>query len=54
MNPATAKIRQAILDKDKNHEFGSDGFCIHCHRMHRTDWRKNDLCPTLLKKKKVP
>ena len=38
----TKKVREAILSKTKNHDFGKDGFCK-C-KMHRTDWRPNDLC----------
>ena len=37
------ETRENILSKDKNHDFGKDGFCSKC-RTHRTDWRKNDLC----------
>lgn len=44
-------VRQAIFDKDKNHRFGRDGFCLLCKTMHRTDWRQNDLCPELFKPK---
>jgi hypothetical protein len=44
--------KEAILSKTKNHVWGPDGFCIHCHRTHRTDWMKNNLCPQLLKEKK--
>ena len=31
-----------ILSKDKNHDFGKDGFCK-CGK-HRTDFSKNNLC----------
>lgn len=50
MTKISKAVRAAILSKDKNHEFGKDGFCLLCP-MHRTDWRQNDLCPALLKEK---
>lgn len=43
------KVRADILSKDKNHVWGKDGFCIYCHKEHRTDMRPNDLCPKLSK-----
>ncbi len=47
------EIRAAILAKDKNHEYGPDGFCLHC-KCHRTDtlYMSNHLCPVLMSGKK--
>lgn len=44
-------VREAILNKDKNHVFGRDGYCMNCKTMHRTDWRQNDICPKLFNPK---
>lgn len=52
MSKLPEDVRQAILDKDKNHIFGRDGFCLQCKTMHRTDWRQNNLCPKLFTAKK--
>lgn len=44
----TQEVREAILSKVKNHDYGRDGFCA-CG-VHRTDWKQNDLCKKKMKK----
>lgn len=52
MNKISEETRRLILSREFNHEWDSQGFCVFCNDMHRTDWRPNDLCRNKIERSK--